>query len=127
MAGSFLPNEITSFDEERRSRDGRIELVTGLILDYAVVPLPNGQTMVAFVNVTDSVGAERMLTETNEALRKADALKNDFVNHVSYELRSPLTNIIGFTDLCSRPRPSASSTSARLNISIISRPPLRCF
>jgi signal transduction histidine kinase len=95
--------EITSFDEERRSRDGRIELVTGLILDYAVVPLPNGQTMVAFVNVTDSVDAERMLTETNEALRKADALKNDFVNHVSYELRSPLTNIIGFTDLLKTP------------------------
>jgi signal transduction histidine kinase len=28
-----------------------------------MVPLPNGQTMIAFVNVTDSVGAERMLTE----------------------------------------------------------------
>jgi signal transduction histidine kinase len=55
--------------------------------------------MIAFVNVTDSVGAERMLTEKNEALRKADALKNDFVQHVSYELRSPLTNIIGFTEL----------------------------
>jgi signal transduction histidine kinase len=99
----LFANEITSFDEERRARDGRIELVTGLILDYAMVPLPNGQTMIAFVNVTDSVGAERMLTEKNEALRKADALKNEFVQHVSYELRSPLTNIIGFTDLLKSP------------------------
>ncbi|WP_420407692.1 ATP-binding protein [Hoeflea sp.] len=99
----LFAREITSFNEERRSREGRIELATGLILDYAVVPLPNGQTMVAFVNVTDSVGAERMLTEKNEALRKADALKNDFVKHVSYELRSPLTNIIGFTDLLKTP------------------------
>jgi len=36
-------------------------------------------------------------------LRKADELKNDFVQHVSYELRSPLTNIIGFTDLLKTP------------------------
>ncbi len=94
---------ITGFEEERRTHEGRIELITGLILDYAIVPLPNGQTMIAFVNVTDSVGAERMLTEKNEALRKADALKNDFVQHVSYELRSPLTNIIGFTELLQTP------------------------
>ncbi|MBW3099106.1 sensor histidine kinase [Pseudohoeflea coraliihabitans] len=94
---------ITGFDEDRLTRDGRIELTTGLILDYAVVPLPNAQTMIAFVNVTDSVGAARMLTEKNEALRKADALKNDFVQHVSYELRSPLTNIIGFADLLLTP------------------------
>lgn len=94
---------ITGFDDSRMTREGRIELTTGLILDYAVVPLPDAQTMIAFANVTDSVGAERMLREKNEALRKADALKNDFVQHVSYELRSPLTNIIGFTDLLETP------------------------
>ncbi len=90
---------ITSFDDERASCDGKLELTTGLVLDYAVTPLPNAQTMLTFVNVTDSVLAERALTEKNAALRKADEIKNDFVQHVSYELRSPLTNIIGFTDL----------------------------
>ncbi len=59
--------------------------------------------MATFVNMSDSVRVERALTEMNEALRKADALKNDFVQHVSYELRSPLTNIIGFTDLLKSP------------------------
>jgi len=90
---------ITSFDDERRSSQGTLELFSGLVLDYAVIPLPNAQTMLTFVNMTDAVRAERALTEKNEALRKADELKNDFVQHVSYELRSPLTNIIGFTDL----------------------------
>lgn len=90
---------ITSFDDERTSYDGKLELTTGLVLDYAVTPLPNAQTMLTFVNITDSVLAERALTEKNAALRKADEIKNDFVQHVSYELRSPLTNIIGFTDL----------------------------
>ncbi|MDI7863020.1 ATP-binding protein [Rhizobiaceae bacterium n13] len=94
---------ITSFEDERPSRQGTLELLSGLVLDYAVTPLPNAQTMLTFVNMTDSVRAERALTEKNDALRKADALKNDFVQHVSYELRSPLTNIIGFTDLLKTP------------------------
>ncbi len=94
---------ITSFDDERPSSQGTLELRSGLVLDYAVIPLPNAQTMLTFVNMTDSVRAERALTEKNEALRKADDLKNDFVQHVSYELRSPLTNIIGFTDLLKTP------------------------
>ena len=35
----------------------------------------------------------------NEALERASRLRDEFVHHVSYELRSPLTNIIGFTQL----------------------------
>jgi len=94
---------ITSFEDERPSSQGTLELYSRLVLDYAVTPLPNAQTMLTFVNKTDSVLAERALQEKNEALRKADELKNDFVQHVSYELRSPLTNIIGFTDLLKTP------------------------
>lgn len=90
---------ITSFEDERPSSQGTIELLSGLVLDYGVTPLPNAQTMLTFVNITDSVRAERALLEKNDALRKADELKNDFVQHISYELRSPLTNIIGFSDL----------------------------
>ncbi len=40
-----------------------------------------------------------MLIERNDALEKAAELRDTFVHHVSYELRSPLTNIIGFTQL----------------------------
>ncbi|MEK1926484.1 MAG: ATP-binding protein, partial [Rhizobium giardinii] len=94
---------ITSFDDERPSCQGILELRTGLILDFAVIPLPNAQTMLTFVNITDSVRVERALTEKNDALQMADHLKNDFVKHVSYELRSPLTNIIGFADLLKTP------------------------
>jgi len=94
---------ITSFNDERAQTAGKLELKTGLVLDYAVIPLPNAQTMLTFVNVTASELAERALKEKNEALHKADELKNAFVQHVSYELRSPLTNIIGFTDLLRTP------------------------
>lgn len=89
----------TGFDDERRDRHGQAELHDGKILSYAVIHLPNGQVMMTFVDVTDTVNVERALKEKNEALEKADQLKNDFVKHVNYELRSPLTNIIGFTEL----------------------------
>jgi signal transduction histidine kinase len=94
---------VTGFDEERRDRHGNIEMVNGTVLRYGVVNLPNGQVMITFVDVTDSVNVERALKDKNEALEKSDQLKNDFVQHVSYELRSPLTNIIGFADLLKTP------------------------
>ena len=101
--GAGFVASVTGFDEERRDRHGQTELVDGTVLRYAVIHLPNGQVMMTFVDVTDSVNVERALKEKNEALQKSDQLKNDFVQHVSYELRSPLTNIIGFTELLSLP------------------------
>lgn len=73
------------------------------IFDHMLVPLPQGQTMVTFVDVTDSVHIARALHERNAALEEADRLSNDFVRHVSYDLRTPLTTIMGFTDLLLSP------------------------
>ncbi len=96
--GDFV-SAVTGFDDERRDRYDQIELKSGTVLRTALNPLPNGQVMLTFVDVTDSVNVERALKDKNEALQRTDRLKNDFVQHVSYELRSPLTNIIGFTEL----------------------------
>ena len=49
------------------------------------------------------MNVERALRERNEALETADQMKVDFVHHVSYELRSPLTTIIGFAHFLSDP------------------------
>ncbi len=92
---------VAGVDENRSSISGRMEHVDGRVIDYATVPLPDGQTMVTFVDVTDSVQVERALVDRNEALEAANSLKNAFIHHVSYELRSPLTNIIGFSQLLS--------------------------
>jgi signal transduction histidine kinase len=90
---------VAGLDETRTSISGRMERPDGRVVDYATVPLPDGQTMVTFVDVSDSVQVQRALVERSEALEAADSLKNAFIHHVSYELRSPLTNIIGFTQL----------------------------
>jgi len=95
---------IAGADESRATISGRIPRRDGRVIDYATVPLPDGQTMLTFVEVTSTVQVERALTERNEALEAADGLKNAFIQHVSYELRSPLTNIIGFAELLTDPK-----------------------
>ena len=78
---------------------GRMERPDGSVVDYATVSLAHGMTMLTFVDVTDSARVQKMLSERNEALEAADRLKSDFIQHVSYELRSPLTSIIGFAEM----------------------------
>src|SRR4029079_5288869 len=99
--------------EGREVVKGRLELRNGSVVDLITVPLPDGATLVAFLDVTDTINVERALREKNEALEAADALKADFVHHVSYELRSPLTNIIGFASLMEEPSIGPLSTKQR--------------
>jgi signal transduction histidine kinase len=89
--------------EGREQVSGRLERRDGTVVDVCTVPLPDGATLITFQDVTDTVNVERALRERNEALEAADLLKVDFVHHVSYELRSPLTNIIGFAHFLGEP------------------------
>ena len=93
---------VTAIDD-RAAIEDRLERRDGSVVDCTTVPLPDGATLVTFHDVTDSVNVERALRERNEALEDADRIKIDFVHHVSYELRSPLTNIIGFVHLLGDP------------------------
>jgi signal transduction histidine kinase len=76
----------------------------GTVVDFAAAPLPDGATLLTFADVSASKRYERALLERNEALVAADRLKSQFISHVSYELRTPLTNIIGFSELLASPR-----------------------
>jgi signal transduction histidine kinase len=102
LAWQGLREAVTAI-ESREPTLARIERRDGRVIDCSTVPLPDGATLVAFHDVSDSVNVERALRERNEALEDADKIKVDFVHHVSYELRSPLTNIIGFVHLLSDP------------------------
>jgi signal transduction histidine kinase len=93
---------ITAIDN-RAPVNGRLERRDGGVVDCVTVPLPDGATLLTFQDVTDTVNVERALREKNEALEDADKIKIDFVHHVSYELRSPLTNIIGFSHFLADP------------------------
>ena len=83
----------------RQGFERRVARQDGTVVDCAAAPLPDGATLLTFIDVTAGVNVERALKERNQALLDAEKLRNDFVHHVSYELRSPLTNIIGFIQM----------------------------
>ncbi len=93
---------ITGIDD-RISVPLKLERKDGSVLDCTTMPLPDGATMLTFQDVTDTVNVERALRERNDALETADQMKIDFVHHMSYELRAPLTSIIGFAHFLGDP------------------------
>jgi signal transduction histidine kinase len=107
-----LREAVTAIDS-RKAISERFERRDGSVVDCTTVPLPAGATLVTFHDVTDSVNVERALRERNEALEDADRVKISFVHHVSYELRSPLTNIIGFVHLLGDPATGALAPKQR--------------
>jgi signal transduction histidine kinase len=107
-----LHRAVTAIDN-REPVAGRIERRDGSVIDCATVPLPDGATLVTFQDLTDTVNVERALRERNEALEAADEMKLEFVHHVSYELRSPLTNIIGFAHFLDDPATGALTDKQR--------------
>jgi signal transduction histidine kinase len=93
----------TAFLDERETFSGQMTRDDGVVIDYALMPLPDGATLLTFADVTDAKRAERALVERNEALVAADHLKMNFIGHISYELRTPLNSIIGFSDMLASP------------------------
>ena len=84
--------------EIRRHVDGEIERTDNRKLTWLSRPLPDGATLIAFNDVTTARKAEAALIERAEALEEADRMKSEFVGHVSYQLRTPLTTISGYSD-----------------------------
>lgn len=96
---SAIKGMVAGASDTRKPLDLRMERYDGSIIDCALLPMIDGSTLITFVDVSASVNVERALTERNEALETAAKLRENFVHHVSYQLRSPLTNVIGFTEL----------------------------
>jgi signal transduction histidine kinase len=94
-----LKGFVTSFNDMREGFTRRIERSDGVVLDCTAQSLLDGAALLTFVDVTADVNVERALTDRNKALLAAERLRNDFIHHISYELRSPLNNINGFVHL----------------------------
>ena len=81
---------------------GEVKTSDSRIVAYQSRPLPDGATLIAFTDVTDARKLESALADREAALADAERLKRDFVGNVSYELRTPLTTIIGYSELLER-------------------------
>ncbi len=98
-----ISRAVTSFSHQREALEGQMVRPDSSVIDFASAPLPDGGTLITFADVTKVKRYERALVERNEALEAADRLKSHFISHVNYELRTPLTNIIGFSELLATP------------------------
>jgi signal transduction histidine kinase len=84
---------------DRKPNTLRLRLKNGKIVMRNIVPLPDGATLITYTDITDSTLLEDSLRERNEALEAADRQKTEFLANMSYELRSPLTSIQGFSEI----------------------------
>ena len=85
--------------ESRVPISGEGRTVDGRVAAWQTRPLPDGATLVAFSDVTARRDLEQALAAKAQALEEATALKREFVGSVSYELRTPLTTIVGYSEL----------------------------
>jgi signal transduction histidine kinase/PAS domain-containing protein len=88
---------VTGIEAQRKAHEGRMDQ-DGRTLRYRAVPLPDGNALITFTDISDSVKAEQALRDRAEALEAADRLKNSILTNVSYEVRTPLTSIVGFAE-----------------------------
>ena len=88
---------VTRLDVERKPITGKIN-AADRILQFTAVPLPDGNTLLTFADISDASRMERALRDRADALEAADRLKNMFLSNVSYEIRTPLTSVLGFAE-----------------------------
>jgi len=95
LRGSFreqlqTSGEVTNFEAEFRVRGGRSKI--GLLSARIINSNDTLCMLIAIRDITNEKAAERALAEM-------DQMKSDFISTAAHEIRTPLTAIMGFTEL----------------------------
>ncbi len=106
MANLYASGTTENFKEDfvagissRKVSEQKMNRRDGRILTERFNPLPDGATLITYNDITDKENVERSLSAEKKAYEEANKIKTNFLNNVSYELRSPLTSIMGFSEM----------------------------
>jgi signal transduction histidine kinase len=106
MMPFFVADEYKNFKDEflnllnsRSYTEVKITRNDNKILLQRFTPLPSGSNLITFFDITDKEQVEKSLIAERRAYEEADKIKTNFLSNVSYELRSPLTSIMGFAEM----------------------------
>ena len=103
----------------RKETTGEMKRSDGSIITYITKPLPDGNTLIAFADVSAQRSVEGALRERAEAFETADRLKTEFVKNVSYQLRSPLQTILGYGEFLQMEQNGELNNSQRDQVNAI--------
>ena len=84
---------------QRRPHKERFRRGENEVYDVACVPLPDGAVLISYLDITDEAQVEDALRERTDILEETNRLKSKFIDDVSYEVRTPLTTITGFSEI----------------------------
>ena len=98
-----LKGRITDPDPQARAPwEDEMATAERRVVAFQSRPLPDGATLIGFADITATRRLQEALRDREAALAEAERLKRAFVGSVSYELRTPLTTIIGYSELLER-------------------------
>ncbi len=81
-----------------------IALADGRHLKARISTMPDGSTLAVFTDVTASETISSALKERNEALERADEMRNALVDQISHQMRNPLNTVSGFAQMLGEER-----------------------
>ena len=71
----------------------------GMVLEIRHNPLPDGEIVIIYTDITERKRYEETLTAARDAADEANRTKSNFLANMSHELRTPLNAIIGYSEI----------------------------
>lgn len=93
----------------RSAWSARARLADGRTIAARIAPMPDGSTLVAFLDITAQEKVAEALRERAQALEAAEAVRGALLGQVAHRLRTPLTALTGFAEMMAEGRVGALS------------------
>jgi signal transduction histidine kinase len=98
--GNFTNRIRAKIIDRSATKEGRIKLHDEVVYDFSSTPLPDGSSLLTFLDVSDRYRIEKSLLERSEALELAHGIKSDYIAMIHQGIKYPLRGILlNFADM----------------------------